>query len=304
MKKQNKFSNLSKCDDLIDYFNAQACTNTQYCHYTKISTIEKILDKSSFRLSCVSDFNDECDKRQFGDDKAKKYFYALCLSRSKSENLALWYLYSGMDGQGGRICFSFYHIKRIIEESTYELFEFDTTKKEVVGLGMNLEKGITMDLRFQDVVYFQNQNKYVHLKYNIWTNRDKILREDFEKYKMLNMGFCKNTIWCYEKESRLLVELKGKAREKIDLNIDNNKNYVIVMTFPKTFQYNWMNIQFAPEIDENIYWDILNRNPKIRKFMEETSHLTKSNHVGEIKMHLCEKCEYKEKKESGSSKKN
>ena len=80
MKEWNDFPELRTLDDLMAYFDNRAYTHGKYCHYTKISTIDKILKGSSFHLSCVSGFNDECDKRQFGDVQEQKYFYSLCLS--------------------------------------------------------------------------------------------------------------------------------------------------------------------------------------------------------------------------------
>ena len=65
------------------------------------------------------------------------------------------------------------------------------------------------------------------------------------------------------------------------------------MSFPTNFQDDWINIQFAPEVDETAYWDIINNTPRFRQFIKNTSRLKKSEHAGQVKMNLCEKCENK-----------
>ena len=75
MKKRNEFPDLRTCEDLTDYFEDRALTHKEYCHYTKVATIERILESRSLRLSCVEDFNDKCDKKQFGNEQEQKYYY-------------------------------------------------------------------------------------------------------------------------------------------------------------------------------------------------------------------------------------
>lgn len=77
-------------------------------------------------ISCVAGFNDTCDSEQFGE--AQKYYYSLCFSTGIHENLALWYLYAGIGGQGVRISLTKTQIKKLIEESTYELREKTSEK--------------------------------------------------------------------------------------------------------------------------------------------------------------------------------
>ena len=48
--------------------------------------------------------------KQFDEPKCN---YSLCFSTGVNENLALWYLYSGMNGKGGRIRFTSNKVKKV-----------------------------------------------------------------------------------------------------------------------------------------------------------------------------------------------
>lgn len=287
MKKWNEFPDLRTCEDLTDYFEDRALTHKEYCHYTKVATIERILESRSLRLSCVEDFNDKCDKKQFGNEQEQKYYYSLCFSTGSTENLSLWYLYSGVDGHGGRISFTKARIKKMIHSSQYYLYEIDGKSKAEIKEVMPLKENDTMKLCFRDVIYSQYQGKNVRLKYNTMTNND-FLSEEFKKYKTENAGIFKNLVWYYEKETRLLVELTGKAREAID----TGKKYAVKMSFPEDFEDKWLKIKFAPEVNDGIYFKIIRTNKKIYNFLKNTSNVKLSDNAGEVEMKLCEKCEH------------
>ena len=289
MKKWNEFSNLKTCNDLTEYFKEIASNHGEYCHYTKVSTIERILESHSLRLACVDGFNDECDKQQFGNEQEQKYYYSICFSTGSTENLALWYLYSGMDGRGGRISFTKTRIKKMIAQAHYYLCEIDKKSGAEIKEVMELtEASHTMMRRFYDVIYFQNQNKSVRLKYNTMVNNNFNI-DEFENYKKQNFGIFKNIVWYHEKETRLLVELTGEARKAID----NNKKYAVKMSFPEDFRDNWLRIKFAPEVTQEIYYDIVKKNHKIGEVLRNTSNVKLSDNAGEVKMKLCDKCEYR-----------
>lgn len=64
----------------------------EYCHYTTLDTINKIIKGKSFMLGSANGFNDDCDKNQFENPKQS---FALCFATGVSENLPMWQIYAG-----------------------------------------------------------------------------------------------------------------------------------------------------------------------------------------------------------------
>lgn len=66
------FPKITTNKGLIEYFSwnddkkSRAYNHGQYCHYTRLSALNAILQSKTIRLSCVTGFNDEVDKQQFG----------------------------------------------------------------------------------------------------------------------------------------------------------------------------------------------------------------------------------------------
>lgn len=286
MKNWNDFPKLQDKNDLIDFFNSSAFLHGKYCHYTKVDIIEKIL-AGAFLCFCVSGFNDQCDKQQFGDKSNQKYFYSMCFSTGESENLALWYLYSGIDGRGARIRLTKPRMQELVEKSTYTLYRFSKRLKRKVGKGVPLIQGETMDRRVCDILYYQEEKGNMRLKYNTMVN-NKIPCTEFYQYQKENNGFLKKSIWYYEKETRILIELKGKAKEFVK----DEYCYVVEMEMPKTL-LRWLNIELAPEIDDDLYKEILDKYPNIKKQANEIDKVRKSEHAGSVKMNFCKGCKKK-----------
>ena len=72
-----------------------------------------------------------------------------------------------------------------------------------------------MKVAFQNVMYYgENQHNGIDLKYNTMTNH-AIPKAEWEQYKEKHIGFCKDLIWYYEKETRLVVELIGEAEGRL-----------------------------------------------------------------------------------------
>lgn len=276
------FSKLHTYYELSEYLQQRPFTHSEYCHYTKLGAIDGILKSNSFWLTCSTGFNDIQDKRQFDEPKCN---YSLCFSTGINENLALWYLYSGMDGMGGRIRFSPNNIKKLIESSHYYLYKKNGEKLQKKPV-MELIEGKTMITKFSDVIYYGNKkhSDFLDLKYNTMTNHE-FLFDEFEKFKNENMGFCKGLIWYHEKETRLLVTLIDKAKEYV---LNSQGDYVVVLTFDERILKR-IKIDLAPEITDiengiNGYTSIENF------FINNKKRINLSEYYGQVSMNLCIKC--------------
>ena len=173
----NEFGTLKNALGLEKYMQREY-EHVGYYHYTTLQSIDNILGSKAFWLSSVQGFNDKKEIEFFGEN-ANKYF-SLCFSTGVNENLALWYLYSGVEGKGGRIKLTKTGIQKLIENSRYCLAIKKKDSDELIELFELTEKDY--EYKFKDVIYFKDGEKRVNLKYNTMTNYN-ISKDEFEKYK-------------------------------------------------------------------------------------------------------------------------
>ena len=82
---------------LITYLSHKAASHNYYKYYAPKHYIDTILREEAVFLSDGENWNDVCDRERLNNDNRYKRF-ALCLSYSRSENVAMWMLYAGNDG--------------------------------------------------------------------------------------------------------------------------------------------------------------------------------------------------------------
>lgn len=282
--KWDEFGQIKTSAELEKYLLGREYRHTQYCHYTSLKAIDCIIGGKTFWISNVKRFNDNWDSEQFAPNE--QCYYSICFSTGMNENLALWYLYSGVDGQGGRIKFNKTWFRHLLDKATFTLCETNQEGKKKLNEVCKLETGSTMNLRLHDVLYSEESedHKKYDLKYNTMTNHC-ISKYEFQKYKRANLGFSKSIIWYHEKETRLLIELLGEAREKLD----PDKFYFVEMTIDESV-IKKMEIDFAPEVSEKEYSKILKKYPYIEKMSERFENVKLSKYAGLIKMNLCRNC--------------
>ncbi len=281
------FSKADTVESLKRYFEGREYKHTNFYHYTKLDKLNNIIKEKRFWLSSVKGFNDKCDVEQFKDNE--KEYFSLCFSAGVNENLPLWYLYSGLDGKGGRIRMTSKKVQSLIEKGEYELCEKEAVKgddnneKIVLHKIETLEKDKTMTVKFRDVLYYRTDGDKLSLKYNTMTNynfNSKNIEEITEYWR----HFSKKLIWFYEKETRLLVHVIGDLREEI---INSGKDYVVTLNINKDV-FNSLSIDFAPEItDIN---EVLHENESISDFRKIRSNVNLSAYSGDISMDICKNC--------------
>lgn len=295
------FPKITTNTELIEYFSwnddkySRAKNHEQYCHYTRLSALDSILQSKTIRLGCVTEFNDVVDKQQFGSIEEQILYYSLCFSTGKNENLPLWYLYSSMDGQGARIRMSKSTIAKLLENAQYALLKVDSSSKKVVK---RIElKPTDIDVKFEDVLYYrvhEGTNK-VDLKYNTMTNYS-IPMDEFKIYQQVHTGFLKGLIWYYEKETRLLIKLRGAVADSIRNRVKDIERGEIKYKIELSLEtiYPKIIIDFGPEMDSlDDCWHLTSGKEfnGIRDFIYSTSRTHLSSYKGTIKMNLCQKCD-------------
>lgn len=227
-------------------------------------------------MSNVSGFNDKRDREQFKGIESN--CYSLCFSTGINENLPLWYFYSGIDGKGGRIRFTKPMVSRLVKKGVYSLCELDeeNNRKGNVILQLNSDNA---DITFKDVLYNHYNKNEISFKYNTMTNY-KFSRNEYDKVAENWKYFLKGAIWYYEKETRLLVRLKGEAEKAVK----KYKKCVVALSFPDKLNYS---VVLAPNIenfDELTQYEHIGGNNNGKKVVSF------SEYKGEINMNLCGKC--------------
>jgi hypothetical protein len=291
--KWNQFGKLSSLQNLEDYF---ACKPRQYnhsnfFHYTTAEAVESILKNKRFWLTNVQYFNDIKDSAQFPNSND---FFALCLSSGIHENLPMWYLYAGITGTGVRLQIKKNDIICFVEKSTYHLCRQKKTGNDWQDPTpiMELKDGETMCCTFRDILYSRDEGEKCSLKYNTMTNYN-LTNSELEAYKNKHIGFSKELIWFYEKETRLLVQLTGKAKKYIEQNpeTDATWRYLVTLDINESVA-NKLEITFAPNITQDKLDKKLNEHPEIKKFCVQHSPLHLSDYAEEVDINPCQKCTY------------
>ena len=282
--KWKAFPQLNNANELSKYLNSRITKSRTYYHYTSAVAVNNILGQKTFCVSSVKRFNDDVDKMQF-TNHLNEYF-SLCFSTGVNENLSLWYMYSGMDGKGCRLRFTYHNLMKLIYESKMYFCEYDYDNHKPIGIKVELNSN-NSEKCLMDVLYYRDSaaSPFVDLKYSTMTNYGNVSKEELSVFKTTYVGFAKKIIWSYEKECRFLIKIKGSLLD----SINEDKSYAVLLEIPNE-ALKRMTIQFAPEIDSLDYADEF---VNIKQFMMSSSNLRLSEHHGEIHMNLCSKCNKK-----------
>lgn len=284
----SQFGQLKTCHDLETYLDGREFDHGGYFHYTKLEIADSILRNSEFWLSNVSGFNDTIDSGQFGE--GEQPYFSLCFSTGLSENLPLWYLYSGIDGHGARIQVSKTWVRDLIRHGTFHLCGIKDNKAEQI---MPLTIQESMELAFRDVIYAQPRGNYYALKYNTMTNY-QIPKSEFKQYMKNNIGFCKGLIWYYEKETRLLVHLLGEADAEWRRLIQSTptENLKVTLSFDDAL-FRRIKLTLAPNIAPDEIGSYIADKDGIQQLMRATTPVLASQYAGTVKLGLCDNCKFK-----------
>ena len=163
-------------DELQVYLKEKAINHYNYKHYVSdIDRIYNIYHEGALFLTDGSNWNDPDDKKAFTDfnsGRSECKRYGLCLSFSKSESVAMWMLYGGMQKKGAMIDINLRSIKQLLDQSNrpqVELGYFEEKKWNTVKkLNANEYK-----VELTDILYYDANKKM---------DEDHILKYDI-KYK-------------------------------------------------------------------------------------------------------------------------
>lgn len=241
------------------YLNHKAEKHYHYKFYSDNDKIENILKNKAVYLSNGANWNDIIDKDNFNSIEYEYMNFGLCLSYSRSENVAMWMLYNG--NKGLMIDYSPKAIKNILDAESIKLGFFDKGKnfKSI----KTLNKG-EFKIQIVDIVYYgtpksNNNNKY-------YVKRSDETNQEFDKKLIDALPFCKKTLpWSYENECRLIVSINKKVANDCD---------TVEIKFSEDFDFS--------SLLERVYVSPNNQNDRFQN----------SNLSGKINWNLCKNCKH------------
>ena len=165
-------------------------SKTSFWYYTRLSTADKVLNSHSFRVSNLREMND-LDEAQLHEEEQGRIF-ALCFCNSNTEKIPMWYLYSGIAGNGAALGLT-----------PFKMMSFIRSIKTVRGAiskerSVELTVGRDVDLQFGWVYYRKKESLGEILYRNKWYVVDDIRSFERDNY------FLKAYPWEYEKEFRII----------------------------------------------------------------------------------------------------
>ena len=275
------FKELTSAEDYRDFFRAPGRANhhTLYYHYTTLNNINQILQENAFRLiNLAKSSNDEGEKRHTaGEDDV---LFSVCFATGTSENLPMWYLYSGPDGKGGRLGLSKSDFM-VLRNAKVSLVEVEknypySMKESPTPLGES-----EYEITAYDVLYIgrdnANKSNFYRAKYCGGTNNE-ISEKTYQQITQEDRLLTKGLIWFYEKETRIEVKV---PKEKLK-NPDGN--YVVLLDLSDVIDR--LSLRVAPEFGE-VTKEVIDRYPNIKAWL--AARIEKSDFAGEVNMRLKEK---------------
>ena len=251
----NNFKNVVKATDLSKY---------NFWHFTTFDTAEKIIKNKYFLLNNVSNMNDIDEANRMHDNKK---VFILCFCNSDRENIPMWYLYSGIKGDGVSIGITPKNIIRL--KNNLKIYECNVNneidfKKEIGKESYSLDCGFVCYEDYNNKILFTGKKYYI---------------KDFDS----NNYFTKQYPWHYEHKLRIVIHITKK-------NFKSNKiGIVIEDDFIKNFR-----IRYTPEMNKvlkyefkakpqkskmNIRMNLLRKNEKIIKEYLENELLGRKNKI-------------------------
>lgn len=198
--------------------------SAEFWHYTSLKNVDSILGSKSFYATSIEGMNDLDEKGIHESEKDSVHVISFC--NSKTEKIPMWYLYSGIAGQGAAIGFTLGVLKNFINsiDKVYGISK-DGKKTE-------LRKGENFDFEYGFVCYKKNNSTTIKYR-GKW--KDIKNEEEFVK----NNFFIKSYPWEYEKEFRIVIYNNTKVKyDKIEVKFDN-------------IEISKLKVKLAPEINKS-----------------------------------------------------
>ena len=278
MGERNIKNTCNTVQSLDMYLAAKAQNHNCYKTYTVSHRVQSWIEADCFYLDDGSRWNDIHDRETFNHPQSNVKRFGRCFSFSKSESVAMWMLYGGMQKKGVMLEFTRKGMSELIRNTTH------------------VELGNWVNNKFVNVITLQNDQFDLTLKDILYTGdftSDTIyIRRSDESSKeapidvIRQLQYCvKSVAWSYENECRLIltvnksvipdatnvtsvrIPLKGLLKDTSKTRIYCSPNYQGEKDFGES------------KISEEVDWDLCNgcnsplSNEDSFKSTEQNNHL-------------------------------
>ena len=187
---------------LEKYLNAKAANHKCYKTYARLNRIQAWIDSDCFYLDDGSNWNDTHDRQTFNSDNAKVKRFGRCFSFSKSESVAMWMLYGGMQKDGAMLEFTQKAMRQLISTPNVEIGNWVDGRFICAG---HLDRE-QFDLELKDILYAASSSKESN---GIYIRRSDEVYHNAPASVINQLEHCvKSTSWSYENECRLILTVK------------------------------------------------------------------------------------------------
>lgn len=181
--------------------------NNSFRYYTRKSTLQKIKTGKFLFVSSFANMNDLEEAEMHAEEKHS--VFALCFCNTGSEGIPMWYMYSGVFGDGACLNFTPSLMIRLLKsiETVYEVDKNGklTDKALEIGKDISLQYGWVYYKDEKNDIYYRNQ------WYHIEDDQEGFFRQNY---------FVKTYPWAYEREFRIVfIAQNGVKPHKIALPI-------------------------------------------------------------------------------------
>ncbi|MBQ2738275.1 MAG: hypothetical protein IJF38_06260 [Clostridia bacterium] len=188
-------------NDLLSLNGAKNTTDlgtNDFCHYTPLDNLDNIINTKALWASPFSRIN---DLNEMKNRSANKNDYILCFCNSKTEQIPLWYLYSG-GSTGGRIRLTASKMRNFLTsiEIIYPVIN------NIIDYNIPLYIDQDFSIKYGWCYYYKDDNliRYRNTNYKlIEMSQQDILSKDL---------FFKDYEWKYEREFRIIISLKNNIQ--------------------------------------------------------------------------------------------
>jgi hypothetical protein len=201
----------------VDLKDKKRFGSSSFCHYTKVNSLDSILQSEAIWVSKLTQMNDLNEKKRY-EKMGLDSFFGLCFCNSDSEKIPMWYLYAGISGNGARIRLTPAKLKWFLDsiKVVYPVYSGTAQPKE-----LQINRDCVMKIGW---VFYTKKDRSNTVKYkNKWYNvqrecvgeasvNQEILSEEYKNFEKNNY-FIKDYPWEYEKEFRIIFDF-SKYKEK------------------------------------------------------------------------------------------
>ena len=222
------FSDIQTVQELISYLDNPYFGNkvTSLYHYTKLSTVVKIIKSGYWHLTTAEQKNDVLEYEN-GDKEAWKSLFFTCFMSEDVESIAMWSMYAQPWDDGVKIRIGLKEVRKWIQ-TVKNVAIIDEKTCQATG---DLIPVSSENLKLSGVAYIntENENQQV-LKFG---NQENNKIQYMPKSATLT-GYVKDSAWSYEKELRLKVRVHNENNriKRIGLPIDSLINDMEISAGP------------------------------------------------------------------------